>query len=621
MPQEIYNEGRVVGLSAWELFMREALNNGVLPEDIPDEHEWLASMIGMGASMILRVPANTSAGIHDYDLPVGSNLTSAGIIIASPFLGACEWNSSTWATKVTSYSPLIKNESGSGNYPTSNNVPYDNTYSTATYQNIASEFIKITDGIVFTNNANWIQTQDGNPYEDIDPNFNESSTTVRLYIDSDIKYDTQIILTGFSNKRVLQGLSGYATEDSGYSIGGSTDTDHNNWKNGGMLGPEIIPWSSKIIFTMPNTTYSILNSLTRKIPSDTTYTAKTVGGIEFKQNNGDSTVKTNSLIDFNSINLGDYFTQHSSEYTVQPTLSENVTAVALGNNDSYNTVVAWYPGMTAAKIKAATNNSQIFPPAVYATQVTATGSQTLVPLDTAAPGTVKCFETTTQAYNYKQLMPYNYAIYHNPTTNMFSFVTNSSDPNNWIGTAKLEYLTAPKAKITVGSNNAQFIAMTNSSGTAYATTGASGTTTATAANRGKITWDNLLGILTSNKTFDTMGDRLRKFATELDSNNIGVDTTNNPITNIKSTNIAATNITSTSDSTNTLTLVPGTSSKTTTITSDTVTNGSVTKKVTKFSNSIKLGENFIEFSNGKRLYIGDNPGTSGIPTGSIGIGW
>ena len=38
--------------------------------------------------------------------------------------------------------------------------------------------------------------------------------------------------------------------------------------------------------------------------------------------------------------------------------------------------------------------------------------------------------------------------------------------------------------------------------------------------------------------------------------------------------------------------------------------------------SIKSGTNFIEFSNGKRLYISNtDPGTTNVPEGSIGIGW
>ena len=38
--------------------------------------------------------------------------------------------------------------------------------------------------------------------------------------------------------------------------------------------------------------------------------------------------------------------------------------------------------------------------------------------------------------------------------------------------------------------------------------------------------------------------------------------------------------------------------------------------------SFKAGTNFIEFSNGKRLYIDTSaPATTNVPIGSIGIGW
>lgn len=599
MPQEIYNEGRVVGYSAWEIFMREALNNGVPPESIPDEHEWLASMIGSGASMILKIPANTAAGVHDYPLPLDSNLTAAGVIIASPFLGSCEFDASGWAKKVTSYSPIIQNDST--NYPTSSAVPFDSNYNNEVYKESLSEFIKITDGIVFTDNAKWIQTESGAPYEDINPNFNESTTTVRLYINTTTSYETYILLTGFNNKRILQAVSGYAVESEGHSVGGSADTDNNNWPDGGMLGPEIIPWASKIIFAVPSSTYYLLNALTRTIPSDTSYTAKTVGGIEFK--NVTTTVKTNSLVDLNSINLVDYYTVHSADFSGTPTLQENVTAAALGNNESYNTIVAWYPGMTAARIKAATDSSNIFPPAVYATQVTSTGTKTLVPLDTAAPGTVKCFENSTQAYNYKQWMPDNYAIYHNPTTNMFSFVTNSSNPSEWIGTSKLEYLSGdyPKTKLTVGTMQTQMISLTNSSGTPYGNNGVldgSGGNIATTAPRTLI-WDDMLKSLKANKAINILGTKLTSFATELNTNNtIGITNTTTEIGSAKFTITGSNSVNFTA-----------------------VSSGGTKMAKLGDNMSIKSGTDFVEFSNGLRIYISKTAPTGTIPEGSIGIGW
>ena len=128
MAQELYNEGRVVGFSAYEIFTRLLCDK--IPEpDIPDERTWLASMLGMGSSLILKIDANTSAGVHDYVLPPNSTLSAAGVILANPFMGNCVFDntegSPKWATKITSYGPLIKNTSGTGNYPTSNDVPYD----------------------------------------------------------------------------------------------------------------------------------------------------------------------------------------------------------------------------------------------------------------------------------------------------------------------------------------------------------------------------------------------------------------------------------------------------------------------------------------------------------------
>ena len=605
MPQEIYNEGRVVGLSAWELFLRTALENGVDPQDVPNEQQWLTSMIGMGSSMILKIPANTAKGVHDFELPTNSNLAGAGVIIANPFLGDCEWDSSTWATKVVSYSPLIQNTSTT--YPSSSTVPYDNTYSNDTYKNCVSEFVKITDGIVYVKNANWVNTETGTPYKDINPNFNESTSVVRLYICSDTRYEIRILLTGFLNKRILQGISGYAKET--YE-GGSADVTNNDWINGGMLGPEIFPWASKIVFTVPSSAYNLANSLSRTIPSDTTYTAKKVGGIEFK--NVSATVKTNSLIDIDSINLPDYYTVHATDFVGSPTLQENITDLALGISDSYSTVVAWYPGMTANKIKAATDNSQIFPPALYGAQVTTQGTKTLVPLDTAAPGTVKGFSNSTQAYNYTQIMPDNYAVYNNVTEGTFAFVNrNDSNPANWTGTAKITYLTGnyPRVEISAGNKKTKTIALTDSSNQDYDVSGSSSNITLGPSNN--LNWDSLLKALKNNQSLDILGQRLHYFGEELNSNNKIGTTANNPVAEVKSTTVTTDSVTFKSGTTASINVTSAYQSADT------------TKYVTLPSDSsIQIGKNFIKFGNGLKLFIQTSePSTAGVEVGSIGIGW
>ena len=603
MAQEIYNEGRVVGLSAWEIFMRESLGEGVSPENIPNERKWLSTMIGSGASMILKVPSGTTKGVHDFELPSGSSLSASNVIVANPFMGTCEWDSSNWATKVTSYSSLIENTSTSSPADDGSTVPYNSNYSESECAAAVSQFMKITDGIVYTKNGSWGATGDV-PQKDIDPDFNNSSTVVRLYINADTTSDIYVLLTGFTNKRILQGIVGHAVLENGLSRGGSTDTIHNDWIDGGMLGPEIFPWAAKIVFSVPSSVYRLANSLIRTIPSDSTYTIPSGGldidGITINENAIDGDIRPNSIIDFNAINLVDYYNENNLMSSV---LSENISEGSFELNDSVNVMTAWYPGMTAAKIEAEAqavtpSNDNFFPPAIYAVQATATGSQYLIPLDTAAPGTVKGFTDSDDAYNYKQLMPNNFALYHNTTNNTISFVTNSADPTDWPGTAQITFLTAPKAEITAGDVTTQFIALTDSNGNAYNTSGSGSDLVLGPAN--KVTWDDLLSALTTNKSVDVLGPKLRNLGNELvATNTIGITNT------------------VTESGANKLTIT-GTNSVSMTATANMGTN-----LATMGTNqSIKSGTNFIEFSNGLRLYISPtSPGTTNVPTGSIGIGW
>ena len=620
MAQEIYNEGRVVGLSAWEIFYKEAIGKGIIPDNIPAEPQWLASMIGMGNSMILRIPAGTSAGIHDFEVPQGCNLSAAGVVIANPFMGTCTWDTSNWATKVTSYSSLVLNTDVAGKNPPvtgSNTVPCDDSsYTTGEFFDCVTEFTKLADGVVFVKNADWIPTPVGEfPEKDIDPNFNESAAVVRIYLSSATQHDVAVLLTGFTNKRILQTVSGYAVEgDAGVRISGSTDVENNDWMNGGMLGPEIIPWASKIVFMVPSAAYTLANSLSRTIPSDATYSDITIADAYTFKDVSD-TIRANSLIDFNSITLTDYYNQHS--FTKDPTLQENVSKVSIGAADGYNTLTAWYPGMSAAEINAtaaitgpdadAKKKARFFPPALYATQITSAGDKILVPIDTAAPGTVKGFTDATQAYNYKVMVPDNYAIYNNVVNNTFSFATSDSDPNTWAGTAKIDYIDAPKAEVTAGNQKAKFVALTyydNGTYTDYPLGGTAGLIKVGPID--KLTWANMLDSLKTNKALDVLGQGLRNLGTELEaSNTIGITNKINTV------------------GADTIILKAGSSPNVAvSVTANQATTDSTKLATFAAGTSIKTGTNFIEFANGLRLYISaTNPGTAGVPDGSIGIGW
>ena len=619
MPQEIYNEGRVVGFSAWEIFQREATQNGVNPSIIPDEATWLAAMVSNGSSMILKVPLGTQAGIRDFPLPSNSNLIGAGIIVANPFLGECDWDTNgRWATRVSSYSPLIVNNKSV--YPSDSEVP-SSAYNVAQYNDNISQFTKITDGIVYTLDANWVNSAvapispSTSPAKDINPNLRNNgnpTSVVRLCISTDITSDTYIILTGFQNKGIIGAVSGYATG----GVGGSNDTANNDWQNGGMLGPEVFPWACKIVFNIPNSVYDLLNSINRVIPKDIAISSKTISDkIHFQNLN--STIKSSPVIDFNSIILTDYYDAHTElSSTNPPVLEETVNRLSSSNT---NELVAWYPGMTASKISAATTIDNIFPPALYAAQISSTGDQSLVPLDIAAPGTIKGFKTSTEAYNYLQLMPDNYSIYYNSSTGVHSFaIPGQADSTKWPGTTKIEYLsTAPKVKITSGANSVTGIALTNSQGADYNTSGSSGTTTSTTANYGKITWDNLLNALVNNKTYDCMGSRLRDFATELkNSNKIGTDTTNNPINDINSVKLSLRPSGGAADTGANLTAVVDGS-----IRYITLGTGSSAPSPNA---SLHVGTNYIKFGTGNnviKLFISKTQPTSGMQAGDIGIGW
>lgn len=611
MGQEIYNEGRVVGLSAWEIFAKNAEANGVLPEDIPTESQWLTAMIGAGASMVLNIPAGTTKGIHNFELPLGSNLTVAGVVIASPFIGDCEFDLSGWAKKVTSYGGLIKNDSEES--PDSSNVPTGDYIATEYTYNV-SEFAKITDGLVYTKNANWVDAATQPPEKDINPNFNSSTTVVRLYIDADLTHDTKVLFTGFNNKRILQGLSGYATGNGG----GSADTNPsnpedpdstplNNWWDGGMLGPEIIPWASKIIFAVPSSAYNFANSVSRTLPKGVNAASVTRGSYDFT-NLKESKVRANAFIDFNSIDLTQYYTVNSARFTKTPTITETIQEVGY-TGDSSNSLVAWYPGITATELNdSSTDNSKFFPPALYATKVTQSGDQTLIPLDVAAPGTVKGFRgdgAAQQATNYTNLMQDNFAIYYDTNNNTYTFVS-YNNPSS--GTAKIAYngnVPQTSVEITAGDKKVKTVALNSydsstSTYTDYLMTGAGGDLTTSPL--GKFHWGTLLDALKSNKYVDTLGNRFRNIGTEVNaSNTIGISSSYaNKLTNLGTDKL--------------------------TITGSTPVEITASSNLATFANgkSVKVGTNFIEFGNGKRLYIETDTTkvpTSGVPVGSIGIGW
>lgn len=277
--REIYNEGRVVGLSNYELYVRQLLS--LNPEATPmSEREWISCMLAGNASMILRVPQGTTAGYHDYMLPVGSQLCAATIIYGSVFQGEITLDDTGyWATRVVDYGQLISNTYTRGPITPGlpNDVPTKENPQAMTQRlrNRCKEYIKVVSGLVLQP-GEWIEntyytpllqeqgleltTQDGEEVlahvndvgidRSLDPNFHHQPF-VRLMIAEDIEEDIYIFLHGFMNSVALLGESGVLTQ-----LGSDRPQD------GDFLGPNVFPWGCPIVFTSTtDVQYAILQEL------------------------------------------------------------------------------------------------------------------------------------------------------------------------------------------------------------------------------------------------------------------------------------------------------------------------------------------------------------------------
>ena len=616
MGQEIYNEGRVVGLSAYEIFLKQLFSkNPMAAENPPTEPEWLASMMGMGCSLILKIPTGAQ-GICDYPLPPHSNLTASGTIVASAFDGDCDWTLTPpyWATKVISYGGLIKNVDAAGS-PTSALVPTDEAeLKSANRKYLYAEFAKVTDGIFVQQGAvnnGWVETSSGHPYKDLlSPDFNRQGV-IRLYIEEPLANPINILFTGFINKTIVQGVSG---------INGSTDTSTNDWENGGMLGPEIFPWSSKIIFSVPNGTYYSDGTYERTMPvAEEGYAVPSqIGRYNFTpdtQGNLKESVKAHAVIDFNSIRLEDYYdVQHLDP---NPVVTESISALSLGSKDSINAIAAWYPGMSTSRLAevATLSNPEayFFPPAIYGIKVSNTGdTKTLVPLDVAAPGTIKVFEDPQIAYNYVVQNPHNYAIYHTyddtKHIDINYFISQDSAPYDpsqpsvipWQAmSADMEYRTVQQnnrtidyTKFIIGGKSYETVSLSDANGDRLPLNGNMTLDLTTKA----MAWEDLLDALHNNYFIDPVGNKLRRFNVGLPN----VVTEGNNYFSVGASDMA------TPDSGATIKHINGEA---------------------VFNKAPKSGTEYYVFNNGNgaadlRLYIaGSEPDPTDVPVGSIGIGW
>ena len=154
MAKQIYNEGRVVGLSSYEIYLKQhyATNPDLTPAT---ERQWLASSLAMGSSMLLKYGPDNDDSLHyvDIQLPSDSRLCAANTIIANLFTGKGNYtDGSNWANRITDYGPLISNTAASspnGEVGTTGTVPVQDfdTWKDSILTSLQG-YIRIVDGLV-----------------------------------------------------------------------------------------------------------------------------------------------------------------------------------------------------------------------------------------------------------------------------------------------------------------------------------------------------------------------------------------------------------------------------------------------------------------------------------------
>ena len=242
--REIYNQGRVVGYSAYELYVRQRISED--PDNEPlTERQWLSMNLGTGVSAIIKLDNRSIVktvdgyNIHEINLPQGSLLFAASTVVGSLFIGSAHFSENNmFADYVESYGSLIPNTPAS--HPNDSVIPLPTQIDSIAA--VTETYRQIVDGVVFTR-TKWRESEKQVPYMDCSPSFSKTDPTpvVRILTYGEIIEPVQILLSGFMLKSGLAGL----VDDSG-----STNTPDSI--NGDFLGPAVLPWASKIVFSTPS---------------------------------------------------------------------------------------------------------------------------------------------------------------------------------------------------------------------------------------------------------------------------------------------------------------------------------------------------------------------------------
>lgn len=265
--KQIFNEGRIIGLSQYELYVRQL--KSMNPEATPlTERQWLIANASENCSMILRVPSGTTAGKHDFYLPTGTDLCGCTMLHAYMFEGEVTLDSTgNWATGVSSYGKLISNTADShpvtpGGISSVPTMPNPHIMSPELKER-CKNYLKISSGLLIqpgtwttgvqdvpalTESGRHLLAEDtrqllmpipgsGSSYV-LEPNFDREAF-VRIAVAEPLTADVYILIHGFMHKYwMISGASSLLSASYG------------NPQDGDFLGPALFPWACPIMFTV-----------------------------------------------------------------------------------------------------------------------------------------------------------------------------------------------------------------------------------------------------------------------------------------------------------------------------------------------------------------------------------
>ena len=413
MPRTLYNEGRVVGYSAYEIYCRQLYATD--PTATPsDEKAWLAATLAMGSSMLLRVGSDNIDGNHyrNIQLPETSKLCAANNIMASFFIGEGDIGDATdsdsvWITKVTDYGSLIGNNdtvfpSGIYTHNVQPSPKSDVSISESMYDQVLS-YMNITDGIIIQPGT-WTDNSDAPPKMNFAPTLADYPM-LRLSFADKVETPFYLLLTGFTDKGILIAES---------ALTHSTSTT--NPEDGDFLGPAVFPWSAKVIFSVPpfamNVVFGNNFKYTRKFSGQGATTVKTVDSvpiIDFM----DADPAARSTSDPEVSKYGDFYDQTRK--------SVNVNALEIRRSSA--SVLSTY------SIRGASPSITYLPPAIYGMVIDSSGEYAMYPLDNVAPNSIHMYQDDEgyDAYNYSRVLEQHANYAKSFVRDSSSYVVNEYD--------------------------------------------------------------------------------------------------------------------------------------------------------------------------------------------------